>query len=123
MRKFTLNLFIWLALASGFLAGGNNIFAANDYGLNATAQEAGIPTEKADVPSIIGQVIGVILSFLSVAFLILMLYAGFIWMFARGNEAEVTRAKNIIIAAVTGLIVVAASYAVTKFIFDFLIKK
>jgi len=120
MKNIVLNLIAGMFLLSLiFAAGGVALAAANDYGLNATAKEAGIPATITDVPKLIGQVIGVILSFLSVAFLILMLYAGFVWMFARGNEAEVTRAKNIIIAAVTGLIVVVASYAITNFVFTF----
>lgn len=52
-------------------------------------------------------------TFLGITFLGLMLYAGFIWMTARGNEQEVGKAKNIIIYAVIGLTVILAAYAIT----------
>jgi hypothetical protein len=37
-------------------------------------------------------------------------------MIARGNEQEVTKAKNIIIYAVIGLVVVLSAYAITTII-------
>ena len=52
--------------------------------------------------------------FLGISFLGLMIYAGFIWMLARGNAQEVERAKNIIIYAVIGLAVVLGAYVITK---------
>jgi len=45
-----------------------------------------------------------------------MIYGGFIWMIARGNEGEVTKAKDLIQAAIIGLVVVLAAYAITQFI-------
>ena len=54
--------------------------------------------------------------FIGVTFLGIMIYAGFTWMMARGNEQEVERAKNIIIYAVIGLVVVLAAYAIVKII-------
>ncbi len=64
----------------------------------------------------IGKIISAVLAFLGVAFLILMIYGGYIWMMARGNEQEIEKAKNIIKNALIGLVVVLAAYAVTWFI-------
>jgi cbb3-type cytochrome oxidase subunit 3 len=65
---------------------------------------------------LVGRVIRIALSFLGVIFFVLMLYGGFLWMTAAGNEDRVTKAKNLIIAAVTGMIIVLASYAISYFI-------
>jgi len=37
-------------------------------------------------------------------------------MFAQGNEAQVEKAKQTLIAAVIGLIIVLSAYAITAFI-------
>src|SRR3989339_740431 len=46
-------------------------------------------------------------------FFILIFYGGFSWMIARGNEQKVEKAKNTVIAASIGLVIVLASYAIT----------
>ncbi len=73
---------------------------------------AGYRTD-AEPETLVGTVITVILSFLGVVFLVLMIYGGFLWMTARGNEQQVEKAKNLIIAAITGLIIVMAAYAIS----------
>ena len=50
-------------------------------------------------------------------FVILMIYAGILWMTAGGNEKQVEKAKNIISRAAIGLVIVVSAYAVTYFIF------
>ncbi len=69
-----------------------------------------------DVPSAIGSMVGLALSFVGLAFFILMIYGGFIWMFARGNDQDVQKAKDLIQAAIIGLIIVMMAYAITMFI-------
>ncbi|MFA5754490.1 MAG: pilin [Patescibacteria group bacterium] len=69
-----------------------------------------------------GQIIGLVLSFIGVIFLILVIYAGILWMTASGNNEQITKAKGLIINAVIGLIVVFAAYAITNFIGSEVIK-
>ena len=66
----------------------------------------------------IGEATKVLLRFLGVIFLLLMIYGGYIWMMAAGNETQVEKAKNIIKNAAIGLIIVLAAYAITYFIID-----
>lgn len=56
------------------------------------------------------------LSLLGTIFLILMVYAGILWMTAQGNDDKVSKAKDIIQAAIIGLVVVMSAYAITSFI-------
>ncbi len=63
-----------------------------------------------------GQIIGLILSFVGVLFLILMIYAGILWMTASGNEQQVATAKGLLINAVIGMIIVFSAYALTTFL-------
>jgi len=46
----------------------------------------------------------------------LVIYGGFLWMTARGNEQQVTKAKDLIISAVIGLVIVLAAYAITAYV-------
>jgi len=100
------------------------VFAADDYGLGATAGEAGLTTGLASksVPEIIGSVIGVVLGLLGVVFMILLLYGGYSWMTAYGNEQKLTKAKDTIINAVIGLIIILAAYAISTFVINALVK-
>lgn len=63
-----------------------------------------------------GQIIGVILSFIGVLFLILMIYAGILWMTASGNEQQITQAKSLLVNAIVGIIIVFSAYALTTFL-------
>ena len=86
-------------------------------GLKATAN-IGYGTEKykTDVSSTIGEVVGAGLAFIGIVFLILMIYGGWIWMFAQGNEQEVEKAKGLIVAAIIGLLIVLGAYAITSYV-------
>ena len=66
--------------------------------------------------TLIGQIIGVVLAFLGVIFLVLMIYAGLTWMTARGNEQQVTKAKDLMRDAIIGLIIVLSAYAISAFV-------
>ncbi len=77
---------------------------------------AGYDTQVDSPERFIPIVIKMLLSFLGVLFLVLMIYGGFLWMTARGNEEQVTKAKNLITAAIIGLIIVLASYAISIFV-------
>lgn len=65
---------------------------------------------------IIGLVVKGALSLLGVVFLILMVYGGYEWMTAHGDEQKVTKAKDTIRSAIIGLIVVLGAYAISYFV-------
>ena len=77
--------------------------------------------KKDKLPEAIGMVIKIGLGLLGVAFLILIIYGGYTWMLAKGNQQEVDKALKIIQNAVIGLIVVVVAYALVNFIFGSLI--
>ena len=49
-------------------------------------------------------------------FLILMIYAGYLWMTARGEEGPIETAKKIITSSIIGFVLVASAYAITVFV-------
>ncbi len=48
--------------------------------------------------------------------MILVIYAGILWMTARGNEQQVERAKTLLVQSIIGLVIVFSAYAITRFI-------
>lgn len=112
----------FLLLLSFFVSNLGFALAQNsDYGLTEAAQKAGIASEnpgkaETSLAVIIGKIISTILSFLGVIFFILMVYGGFMWMTARGNETQVDKGRKIIMDAIWGLIVILMAYAVTALI-------
>ncbi|EKE07479.1 MAG: hypothetical protein ACD_18C00070G0001, partial [uncultured bacterium] len=91
--------------------------ASGNYGLDATANSAGLPMNK-DLPGVIGNILGSALSLISVLFFGLMIYGGITWMLARGKSENTQKALDTIIAAVIGIVVVLAAYAITNFVFS-----
>ena len=63
-----------------------------------------------------GKVIGAVLAFVGVLFLILVIYGGILWMTAAGNEQTITKARTLIINSIVGLIIVLAAYALVSFL-------
>jgi len=70
----------------------------------------------------IAKIITVALGFLGLLFLILVIYAGFLWMTAAGNDEKIATAKKIMIAAVIGAAIVLSAYAITIFVISNLLK-
>ncbi|OGM00676.1 hypothetical protein A2480_01050 [Candidatus Uhrbacteria bacterium RIFOXYC2_FULL_47_19] len=80
------------------------------------AEIAGISgTESGSLLQLIGTLSSALFSVLAVILLLLMLYSGFLWLTAQGKEEQITKAKNILTAAVIGLIVILSGYAITVF--------
>ncbi len=82
-----------------------------DAGYEAGYDDAGLTDES--VSQIAGSAVKQVIAYVGVFFLLLTIYAGFIWMLSRGNEQEVERSKKILQNAIIGLIVVLLAYAIT----------
>lgn len=109
-------LLIGLIGAFSIFAFGTTVLAG-DFGLSETAGAAKLDTYGDSVPTIAGNVIGTLLSMISVLFFVLVLYGGILWMTARGSSETTEKALNTIIAATIGIIIVIGAYALTNFVF------
>jgi len=86
--------------------------------LGDAGSQAGYEAISAEnsVEVMVGKVIQTFLSILGIIFLILMIYAGYNWMTAHGDEQKVTKAKETITAAIIGLVIVIGAYALAFFV-------
>lgn len=83
--------------------------------LQAAAEEGAGYGEPQDPRVTVAVIIRTALQLIGIVFLVLMIYAGFLWMTAGGNEENITKAKNILKASIIGLIIILASYSITYF--------
>lgn len=78
------------------------------------ASETGV--SQASVTQVVASSVTIILGMLGVIFFILAVYAGFLWTTAQGDEGKIGEAKQTIIRATLGFIVVISSYALSSLI-------
>ena len=115
MRKFLVTiLFVGISLLSV-----SNVYAKKtlndaDSALDTVSQKTGI--DQKDFSAVTGNVVNMIFIFVGLIFFALMVYAGLRWMTARDQADKVEKARNTMIAAVIGLIIVVAAYAITNFL-------
>lgn len=119
------SLFLFLFSFLSFFSSNSCLALTKDplTGLNETAAvtvlDQSVGSDSNFIQSFAGRVIGVVLSFVGVIFLILMIYAGISWMTAVGNEQQITKARDLLINSIIGLIIVFAAYAITAFVGNF----
>ncbi len=71
---------------------------------------------QGDLPTLVGNIIKSILSLVGIIFFVLTVYAGFLWMTARGDDSKIEKAKEILKSSITGLFIVVSAYAITVFV-------
>lgn len=108
-------LFVLISISS-VGATSTSISASANKQTSAFMTTAGF-SQTAQAEGIISVIIRLILSFLAVIFVILMIFSGYQWMTAGGNEEQVKKAQTRIKNAVIGLVVVILAYAITAFVF------
>jgi len=134
MKKFIIILIISLSaitLASqSVMAQDIGFQKTKDYGdqsfLDTIAGKAFFKTDdvkdQAFIDTTLGQLIAIFIGFLGVLFLAFIIYSGFQWMTAGGNEEKVEKSKTRIKNAVIGLSLVVLSYVITNIVIDFVYK-
>jgi hypothetical protein len=69
-----------------------------------------------DPRNLAASLINILLGFLGIIAVVIILYGGFVWMTAGGNEDKVSQARKILIAGIIGLIISLADFAIANFI-------
>ena len=80
--------------------------------------EASLGLGNEDPRDIIASVVSVLLGFLGIIAVLIILFAGFRWMTAGGNEDNVSSAKKMMTAGVIGLVIVLASFGLSQFVIE-----
>jgi uncharacterized membrane protein len=97
---------------------------ASTTGLNTTAEGAfGVNWTSAannkSLASFVGfYIIQPVFGIVGLLFFVLMVYAGVLWMTARGDSKQVDKAKDILTTSVIGAVIVVSSYVLTTAVFN-----
>ncbi|MDD2758450.1 MAG: hypothetical protein PHD72_03720 [Patescibacteria group bacterium] len=94
--------------------------AADKYGLQNTARNtplASMSLSNETPESLAATIVRTVLFFVGTIFFLLILYAGLKWMTAMGATDKINEAKTILETALIGLLITAASFAISSFIF------
>lgn len=102
-------------------AQGNPFDRAQDSitGSGGVQAEAGLGSGgSANLETIIGRIINVVLGFLGIILLFYILMAGFKWMTAGGDSKQTQEAKDMIKNAVIGMVIIVAGFAISTFVIE-----
>lgn len=93
--------------------------------LTNAAKKAGYSesTSETSFAENIGFVIRLALSMVGVIFLGQMVYAGYLWMTAHGEEEQVTKAQTMIKQSIIGLIIVVGAYSITTYLVPMIVER
>jgi len=93
-----------------------NFVLAADFGVNEVNNGLAGSLTSTDPRVLIGRIIQIALSFLGAIAIVIIMYAGFLWMSSDGDEEKISQAQKILKNAVIGLVIILASWGITTFI-------
>ncbi len=114
---------LFIVLLSGIQpVQAGSLWDAQDSSVKTSLGQAfGQSSAPQDVRGLIVQIIKVFLSFLGLIFIIYIIIAGVKWMTSAGNEERVREARRQLLHAAIGFTIIIASYALTEFIYRYVI--
>ena len=74
----------------------------------------------ADIYVIIGNIVSALLGVMGVLFMVLLVYAGFLYLTAAGETGKVDKAKKLISQSIIGLVIIVGAYALSTFVIGLL---
>lgn len=100
-----------ITLAAGanpaeFLSGANNSVGKT------------LGADQKQLPEIVANLINVLISVLGIIFIVLVVYAGFLYLTASGDDKKVAKAKTLLTQAVIGLVIILSAYGISTFVIN-----
>lgn len=113
-----LHRFAKFALVAGSLAAVAMPIVAHAQATSFSIESVGsqIGLGNADLKTTVLNIIRLLLGLMTLIAVVLIIYGGFTWLTAAGNEERVEKAKQIITAAVIGLIIILLAWAIVIFV-------
>jgi len=121
MKKSYYKIILASIFATTFIFGAvpTTAQAANFGDAGALFEDTGVQAygeQPRDIRAIVASIVKGALSLLGIIFLLLVIYGGYLWMTAQGEEKQVQKAKDVLKQAIIGIIIVLLAYAITEFI-------
>lgn len=118
--SFIFSLFL-LIYSSNFSCAGGLLESQEGFGaggVSSVSQVFNGGSAPQDIRMTIAKIIHKVLGFVGIIFFILILYSGFLWMTAGGNETKVEESKKYISRSVIGLIIILSAYSISNFVIE-----
>ena len=116
-------LFAGVLVVAGVGLAALPAFAANtpssvSNGLNAAVNGSGLSNKSVSVDSVAKNVVNALLYIIGILAVIMIIVGGVMYTTSAGDQAKVTKAKNIIIYGLVGLVIAILAYAIVSFVLD-----
>ncbi|MCX6745533.1 MAG: hypothetical protein NTX00_00775 [Candidatus Parcubacteria bacterium] len=98
--------------STGLISGGVQQLGSAVYGSGTTSTS---------LPVLIATIIKALLGLLGIIFIVIIIYAGFLYITSQGTPETIKKAKSTIFYALIGLIIILTSYALASFVTDIII--
>ncbi len=106
-------LLVFMVLVAVFIFLPQAALAQASLGLELGA-DTGLGTR--DLKDLIVTIIRVLFGFLGIIAVILMIYAGYLWLTSQGDEQKISQAKKILLNSAVGLAIILSAYGIVIFI-------
>ena len=113
IMKFKFSILIFVLAVLGFASFASPV-SALDAGVNAVNNSIELGNEDPRV--IVARIINIAMLFLGVIAVGIVIFAGFKWMMAGGEEEKISSAKKILKNGVIGLVIVLSSWGIASFV-------
>lgn len=116
-KHFLISLVLFFVFLTPVIAA--NVNPRDEFG--KALQQGGLITDAKDIAkatpeNAIGNIIGAVLTYIGVMVLVLVIYAGFLWATAQGNDQKIEKAKKILTGSVIGLIIIFSAAALVNLV-------
>lgn len=101
MKKYLVSLTAMLLAAAPFFASADTVYLMN-------------PLGETDPRVLAGRLISGIISVIGTIAVLMFVYAGVLWITARGEQKQVQRGKDIMVWSVLGLAIIAGAYVLVN---------
>ena len=116
MKKIILGVFVFSLLAPALMLATMPVVHAQDLNLGTNYVTNEINFATGDPREAAMSLVKLLMTFLGIIAVIIMLYGGFIWMTAAGNEDKVDQAKKLIAAGIIGLVIILSAFLIVNFV-------
>jgi hypothetical protein len=117
MKKLARKVTIFVAVLFVLMIPLVSITQALEFDPGGTIQQkTGLSNPEGGLKGTVVRIIQWALGFLGLVAVIFIIYGGFIWMTAAGNEEKVMQAKKTLTSAATGLVIILLAWALVTFV-------
>lgn len=86
--------------------------------LDTIKTESGVSAGAADLPILIGRIIGLVIGVVGILLVVRIVQAGILYMTSAGDGKKVDEAKKLMTQNVIGIIIIIAAYSISSFVIN-----